>query len=389
MTNLAFCRPCSVLCTSIFVTLAGLTSIVFAQGVSNTAVNIAVILPLSSNQSDIGLAYFKGAQACLKEVNARKIFGRTINLVPNDDLHVPSMAVEILKETLAAKKESEQAFALMGVVGDSIADALLPVAVAAKMPVIGPLVGSEKNMAYAGQNGVFTLRRSDKEMLSAMLHQLTAMRFRSVSVVFVNDTSGLARLAMLEQLIKDKGLVLVSKQGVAANVNVFEQDASVLLSKPADAILSMAGALSSAALLKTIKQKGFPGLFMAPSTVGVRSLSTHASKEVVRGAIMGFPITSVADGRMSVVREFRKRMGGDSAEFADDDAAFEGCTAALVLAEGLRRAGQNLTRDGFIKGLNSRPVQVDDISFTFGSKPAQPSAAASLAIFGSNGKLVQ
>jgi len=71
-------------------------------------------------------------------------------------------------------------------------------------------------------------------------------------------------------------------------------------------------------------------------------------------------------------------------------AAMDGFVSAKVLVEGLRRAGRNLTRDSFIRGLESiHQLDLGGLMIDYGPNDHTGSAFVELTMIGRNGRFVR
>jgi ABC-type branched-subunit amino acid transport system substrate-binding protein len=71
-------------------------------------------------------------------------------------------------------------------------------------------------------------------------------------------------------------------------------------------------------------------------------------------------------------------------------AGLEGYLSAKVMVEGLRRAGRNLTRDSFVRGLESmQRVDMGGLSVTYSDKDHTGSNFVELTLIGKDGRYVR
>lgn len=359
------------------------------NGVTSKTVQIGLVLPFSGDMSELGLSYFKGAQACAKSVNEASLISRKIVLMPLNDINDANESLQVSKEALSSKEASEQVFALMGLAGDSVAEALLPFAISQHVPVVGVLAGSEKVTQYTGGQGVFTSRLDDLQQFEAMIKQLVAMKQFKYGLVVERSASGLKKMQTMQSLATKHGASIVSVVEFVSGDTATEFKSAAFLASQPNAIISLVGYSTTLNLMKTMRAAKYTGIFAAPSSIGPRTMVLRGGKALVHGLVVSFPQVLTADSTLAVVRDYRKRVQSSVDDLAYDDAAFEGCIAVQILAEGLRRVGGNLTRDTFKAALNARPVQLNELTMQFGNKPMQMNFPASTSMVGADGNFIK
>ncbi|RYF56966.1 MAG: hypothetical protein EOO29_51855, partial [Comamonadaceae bacterium] len=163
----------------------------------------------------------KGINAAFIEANDKGgVDGRKLELVSLDDGGDPAKATENARKLV----EQERAFALLGCGGTTSVMGALPVAMAAKVPVIAPATGSDALRPFNPL--VFHARASYAQELSKIVQQLGSTGFTKCAVAYFDNPFGKATLAAFDAAAKAHGntawkafLVTETPEGIARAVD--------------------------------------------------------------------------------------------------------------------------------------------------------------------------
>lgn len=301
---------------------------------------------LTGPAAELGLQMNRGARIFFERLNAEGgVNGRTIEIKALDDGYEPERCAANT-ETLLNK---DNVFALFGYVGTPTSLAALPLVNAAGVPFFGAFTGAEALREPFSRN-VFHVRASYFDETALIVKQLTSLGLTRIAVCRQNDSYGQAGLdGVLRALKASKldptavGLVERNSVDVAAAVQ------TIVASKP-DAVVQIGAYKGCAAFVRAARKAGYGGTFYNVSFVGTKALADALDKDalgVVISQVMPFPFSTTT----AISREYLdavKRAGGDA---TPNYSSMEGYIGAKVLAEGLKRAGGNLTREGLVNAL--------------------------------------
>lgn len=336
-------------------------------GIAPGEIRLGVLMPLSSDFAEVGIAYLKGAQAAAEEINrSGGVQGRKIRLVPLDTLSVPAESLAQAKDILRAAPLKEQVFALLGTQGQASTDAVAPLLDAVGVPLIGPATGLVADVR--DPNGwIFPVRGGDAGLMERMVRQFGTMSIKRIAVIHPRTPDALRQIQLLRGALKGSPLSLVADVEVgASNMDLGPQLAPLSGAKP-DVILSLASYVVTDALVKQMRNVGYKGLFVAHSDVGTRSL-VAALKESARGLGIVSGLPSPQSITLTLVREYRKSMDkiGATQQVGLDESSLEGYLCLRVLSEGLHSLGANPTRRGLRDALVSKPFELSGLQFDYG-----------------------
>ncbi len=298
--------------------------------------------------SALGEQFKKGALLHFDRINAHGgVAGRQIELQSLDDGYEPDRCVANTKQFI-----ERGVFALFGYIGTPTSVPALPLATAAKLPFIAPFTGAEALRAPFNRYA-FHLRASYFDETAEIVKQLTAVGIKRIAVFYQNDSYGKAGLEGVTRALKPLGLAPSGLGTVERNtVDVDAAVKSILAGKP-DAIVQISAYKSCAAFIRAARKAGFGGTFYNVSFVGTQALARELGTDargVVVSQVMPFPFTAISALSSEYLAAGRAALGD---KFEPNYSSIEGYVAAKVVAEALRRAGNNPSVDGLIASLES------------------------------------
>ena len=110
--------------------------------------------------------------------------------------------------------------------------------------------------------------------------------------------------------------------------------------------------------------------------------------EVGKGVVISQVVPFPYKGSNQVVRDYQREMAA-ARQKELDFSSFEGYLAARVMVEGLKRAGNNLNREGLITALETlRNFNLGGFVVNYSPSSHEGSNFTDLTIIGSNGKFL-
>jgi len=332
--------------------------------------------------AQLGIQMNAGARIYFNALNAQGgIHGNTIELRTLDDGYEPDRC-----KANTEKFIKDEVFALFGYVGTPTALAALPLVVDAKIPFFGPFTGAEA-LRDPFHKSVFHLRASYYDETALIVRNLTSLGLTKIAVFYQNDSYGMAGLEGVTRALKARSLAPVALGTVERNtVNVAKAVKDIASAMP-DAVVQISAYKSCAAFIREARKAGYGGVFFNVSFVGTQALADELGKEgrgVIVSQVMPYPFTSaiaISDEYQEAVR----KAGGDA---KPNYSSMEGYLAAKVLAEGIRRAGRNLTHETLISGLESiQNVSFGGFNVNFGPKQHVASRFVDLSMLTEDGRV--
>ncbi len=353
-------------------------------GVTPTAVVIGQSAAFSGPAAQLGIQMNVGAKAYFDLLNKQGgVHGRTIELKTRDDKYESNLAAENTKKFI----EEDKVFALFAYIGTPTSAAALPIFTEAKVPFVGPFTGAELLRAPFNRY-VFNVRASYYDETEKIVEQLVSTGIKKIAVFYQNDAYGKAGLTGVERAMARRSMKMAALGTVERNTTVVAEAVKTISASQPDAVVMISAYTSIAEFVRQMKKTGSAAQFHNVSFVGPKALSDALGEEghgVAISQVVPFPwSTSVA-----VVKEYQqvlKAAGIPDFNFS----SLEGFIAAKVFAEGLRRAGRDLTRDRFIAALETMN-NVDLGGFLVNFTPANHNGSqfVELTMIGRAGKFVR
>lgn len=337
---------------------------------------------LSGPAAQLGLQMNAGARIYFNALNAAGgINGTPIELRVSDDGYEPDRC-----KANTDKFIKDDVFGLFGYVGTPTCLAALPLVVDAKMPFFGPFTGAEA-LRDPFHKSVFHLRASYYDETALIVKQLTSLGLKKIAVFYQDDAYGKAGLEGVNRALKALNLAPVALGTVERNTVNVAKAVQDIASKMPEAVVQISAYKSCAAFIREARKAGYGGTFFNVSFVGTQALADELGKEangVMVSQVMPFPFSTTTAISREYLEAVRKA-GGDA---KPNYSSMEGYLAAKVLAEGLKRAGRNPTRDSLITGLEAmQSVSFGGFAVEFGSKDHVASKFVELSMLTGDGKV--
>ncbi|WP_413905676.1 ABC transporter substrate-binding protein [Candidatus Skiveiella danica] len=360
------------------------TSSLAEPGVTNDAITLGQSTALSGPLGDLGQEVLKGSKAYFDALNARGgINGRKIVLISKDDAYDPKKTVENVEAFIAGG----ETFALFGTFGTPNNEALIPVALKAGMPVLMPYTGapSIRKPEYVG---VFNLRASYADEAEKLIQHLTTIGFKKIGIAYQNNSFGKEVLTAATAALEQRQLKPVAAVSVENNASDAAAAATKLLAAQPDALVLGLAGKPTIEVIKNVNQsrKGLQMYALSVlATVGNLKALGNDGSGVAISQVVPFPSNTV----MPLVRDYQQAMKAAGVnEFSH--LSLEGYLNARVVAEGIRRAGRNLSRESLITSLQSiNRMDMGGMEIGFGKGASSASKFVELTVINSQGRLVK
>jgi len=298
--------------------------------------------PLSGPSGDIGRDIRDGAQAVFTKVNASGgVGGRQIELVTIDDANDRKRAGANAKVLI----EERNAIVLFGFASATLSLDAIPQAEAKGMAHFAPFTGS---LAIRDKKSVFTIRASYQDEIEKIIAYWATQGASRMAVLHYDDEVGKQNFKTVADLLTTKGqppLQVSVKRNVKVDAAVFE--AMFQFAPQVLVATTQFGPVLDVLAAMQAKGKSFP--ISALSFVNPDELAS-APGGAARGTTVTQVVPSPRNNNIAVVREC-----GDLLKAANlgvlNYTNLEGCIAAKILVEALKKAGKAPTRQTLFAAL--------------------------------------
>src|SRR3954463_10781087 len=311
------------------------------------------------------------------------VHGRKLELVSEDDGYDPAKAPAASQALI----EKHKVFALLGYVGTPTGVAHLKVTTAAKVPLVGMFTGAEV-LREPLNRYVFHVRASYYDETDKIVEQVVSTGGKKIAVFYQDDAYGEAGRKGTEIALTKRTMKIHSTGTVERNTLKVEKAVESINASQPDAVVMVGAYAACAEFIRQMKKAGSGAQFYNVSFVGSKALSDALGNEGVGVAISQVVPFPWGTG-VPVVKEYQAL--AKKANLADYNfSAMEGFLVAKVMVEGLRRAGKNLTREGFVDAMEKmQDVDVGGFFITYSPKSHTGSKFVDLTIIGRDGKFLR
>ncbi|MDB5965486.1 MAG: transporter substrate-binding protein [Polaromonas sp.] len=311
----------------------------YAQdGLSAKSVTIGSSGALTGPLSGSGASVKVGVDAAMAQINAKGgINGRQLQFQQVDDAYVPQRTAENVRKMIG----DGSVFALLTCIGTPNNAAIMPMIQEANLPYVGPRTGAA-SLRKAGMRNVFHVRASYTEETQRLVQQLLSMGIKNLAIVYLDNAFGKEVLADAVTALQALGVKPVVQTALAVDgSNLAAVVNQTMAGKPAAVFLATAGDASAnliVALKKASPMMSLAGLSVTLTAEGLRGLGAAGA-----GLAMTMVFPDPNRARNAMVRDYQSAMRAiGQQEFSPD--TLESYINTRVLAEGLERAGRDLTR---------------------------------------------
>jgi branched-chain amino acid transport system substrate-binding protein len=319
-----------------------------AAGIDGKEILIGSCSALEGPSHFLGTETVAGAKAYFAMVNdAGGVDGRKLKLIAYDDSYDPAKT-----EACFNRLMEQKVFALGFFVGTPTAVKYVPMAEANKIPMVGLFTGAQ--MLYAPmRHWVVNVRASyfdeTREQIEGMWKTLG---YKKVGVIYPEDAFGAAVLDGVKAALKAhdaEPIAAASYQRQTAQVGGAID--TVKAANP-DAVVVVGPSNTVAPILKQSHAKGWKPLFLTVSFVGTDELIQEAGPDA-EGVVITQVVPPYYLTDYKTVALYRRALTNYFPTVQPNFVSLEGFVDAMVLVEGLKRAGKDLTREGLIRGIES------------------------------------
>lgn len=325
-----------------------------APGVTEDAIVLGSSLALSGHASYLGTQTLRGAMCYLMQVNEEGgVHGRKIRIVSYDDSYDPPSCLANTQKLIV----EDQVFALFCYVGTPTTVKILPMVEDAKIPLLGMFTGANA-LREPFNRSVVNIRASYyQETAAAVRHLVKDLGKKRIAVFYQYDAYGFDGLTGAELALKEFGLEPVARGSYVRGTADVEEGLARIEESRAEAVVMIGTYDPCARFIQQATQSGFTPIFYTVSFVGAEELARRLGPDPGAVVIMSqvVPPTEAPGNRPAPLgaEEYVRLLAKYFPDERPNSVGLEGYFNARVLVEGLKRAGRNLTREGFITAIES------------------------------------
>ncbi|MDD5456949.1 MAG: ABC transporter substrate-binding protein [Candidatus Margulisbacteria bacterium] len=326
-----------------------LTACFAVDGITDDSIRVGMCNALTGPTSALGQGIMTGASVYFDNINnAGGINGRKIVLISKDDGYEPANTVPNTNELI----DKENVFVLFGYVGTPTSKAAVPIATVAGVPFIAPFTGAEAFRNPVNKY-VFNVRASYYDETEVMVNYLVNNGYKKIGFFGQNDSYGDAGKAGVMKALKKRKMQLFGDARYARNTVEVDDALTQLRVENPDAVIMVGAYKPCAAFIKKAKAAGMNWAFVNISFVGTKELLAELGSDKENVMITEVVPVPYETDSIPLVQSYRAAMTAAGQQDKINFTSFEGYIDAMVLVEGLKKAGKDMDRDSFIAAMES------------------------------------
>lgn len=339
---------------------------------------------LSGPASELGQGMRLGLQAAFDEVNrAGGVHGRRLALETLDDTYEPVAAIANTRELI----DLHQVFALIGAVGTPTSAAAQPIAMEADVPYIAPFTGAEFLRDAQLRSNVVNVRASYYQETEEMVSRLTGdLGVQRIGVLYQDDSFGRAGLEGVRRATQRRGLSLVATAEYVRNTEAVKIALLDLRRARPEAVIIIGAYKPAAAIIRWAHRLNFNPSFVNISFVGSSALA-KALGESGAGVYVTQVVPFPENVELPVVSQYQAALRATAPGAMPGFVSLEGYLAGRLAAEGLRLAGPQPSREGFLRALQqAEAIDLGGFLLRYGANDNQGSEQVYLTMIDERGQ---
>ena len=322
-------------------------------GITSDEILIGSSLALGGHAGYLGTQMLQGAMSYIRHINETGgIHSRKIKVTFLDDRYNPAQCLYNTQKLILEKK----VFALFCYVGTPTTVRIIPLVNEARIPLVGMFTGANR-LRHPVNRYLINIRASYyQETQAAVDFIVKRKKFDKVAVFYQYDEYGFDGLRGTEIALKKYGMIPVAKGSYVRGTLDVEAGLEKIIQSDAQAVVMIGTYDSCAKFINLSMERNFSPLFHNVSFVGskelARRLGSNGEGVIVTQVVpppnfnhMAKPLPGVKD-YITVLKKY----------YPDSKPSFvglEGYLNARILVEGLTRVGKDITREKFIRAIES------------------------------------
>ncbi len=326
---------------------------------------------LTGPTSELGTRMKLGLNAAFNEINSNGgVHGYRLELISLDDGYEPEAAIVNTRRLI----EQEQVFALIGPVGTPTSTAAQPIATEAGVPYIGAFTGAEFLRDAEALPNVINVRASYFQETEEMAFRLSEdLGLETVSIFYQDDSFGRAGLAGLRRAVDIYGMEIGAEVSYPRNTEVVKLALLDLRRAGAEAVVIIGAYQPASTMIRWARKLDYSPYFVNISFIGSEALARTLG-EYGEGVYVTQVVPFPEDTSLPVVAEYQDAVRRIDSTAEPGFVSLEGYLVGRLAAEGLRLAGPEPTREGFLQALKtSGEISLSGFSLSYGINDNQGS----------------
>jgi branched-chain amino acid transport system substrate-binding protein len=309
-------------------------------GVTAGTINVGMFFPKTGPYAGLFRNVPVVAQAAFDEAGA--IHGRKLVLKTYDDGTANATTIQT-----EAKRAKDESFALVSVVSESNA-VLAPLADRHRVPTIVGNIDEKLALPLTHVFPVLPFWARQARILPGFIQNVLGGGGKKIGIVYEGTSTAIDAKNAFKAKAEEVGLHVVFEQPIAQNQSACANEVANLQSHQVELVFMMNGPLGAICMLRDARALGYRPTWTGVGISWEANVVATASGGGAEGIrkLTAFATLETPPGRhfSEVMRRYAPNSGA-----ADDDVMLLVYGILQTFLEGLRRAGPDLTREGFVR----------------------------------------
>lgn len=325
----------------------------------DNVIRLGISGPLSGGLNSVGNQFLIGAKIYFQNLNEMGgVYGRKIEIISKDDKYEPKIAIDNVKELITKDK----IFALFGIIGTPIAEAVFPIAQEKRIPFVGAYSGAE--FLRNPQNPiVLNARAGDLDEIERVVkYYVEEQKYKRFALFYQNDAYGRAGLSGVKNALEKRNIALVGEGSYKRNTLSVGNALHEIERCNPEVILMIGSTTPVAEFIKRArksekmsKELKF-GLFSFIEPKPLINMLEGNGEGIVFAQVVPSPWTS----EVEEVENYRDLMKKYYPKEELSHVSLEGFFAARMITEVFKTIGKEFTKEEFIKELGNFSKTLDE-----------------------------
>ncbi|MFK7866599.1 MAG: ABC transporter substrate-binding protein [Alphaproteobacteria bacterium] len=353
------------------------------SGVTDTKILLGQAAALEGAAASLGIGMRQGMLAAFNEVNkAGGINGRTIDLISYDDGYEPTRSIDQVRKLI----NEDRVFALVGAVGTPTASATQPIATEFGVPYIGAFTGAGF-LRNAEFKNVINVRATYAAETEAWIKYLVDEQgMERIALLYQDDGFGRVGLSGVTAALERRGMKTVAEATYQRNTTAVKTSLITIRREKPDAVVMVGAYKPIASFIRVAKSIDFTPTFVNISFVGSSALQ-EALGAMGEGVIISQVVPYPWNRTIPLVDQYTNALRNNDPNADPDFVTLEGYIVGRLVAEALKGAGRDLTRENFLDAIYDRGrFDLGGVVMQFGNGDNQGMDDVFLTFIGGDGQ---
>lgn len=326
------------------------TTVASGPGISPDEILIGSSLALGGHASFLGTQYLHGAMCLIQKINDEGgIHNRKIRVITYDDEYDPPRCVANTNRLI----HKDKVFCLFCYVGTPTTLKIIDIVEENKIPLLGIFSGADK-LRFPFRHYIFNVRSSYYQETNAVVRYFIEEKgLRRIAVFYQYDDYGFDGLKGTQIALQKYDFSPVTTGSYVRGTLDIEEALDKIQASRAQAVIMIGTYSPCAKFIKEARARKYNPLFYNVSFVGADKLVQElgdAGEGVLITQVVPPPTERIL---LPACEQYSRQLARYYPDDRPNFVSFEGFINARVLIEALRRTGRDITREGFIRALES------------------------------------